>query len=234
MAHSSKIDVWKINLDGAIADHHMLSAEEHRRAQRFQQPVHANRFRSGRAAMRSILGGYLGAVPSQLYFEENEYGKPFLAGSALRFNLSHSEGMALLAVVWDRAIGVDIERVRPSADLLDIAAQYFSAMEYAVVESLPREERVNAFYHYWTWKEAYIKARGEGLSISLDTFAVPYSASPASLVFSKEGPQELERWYFCSIDCDPEYRAALAVERGSLEIEIKEFATTSVPAGKSL
>lgn len=196
-----------------------LAPDERARAGRFYFQKDREHFIIARGVLRDILGRYLDVSPGRLRFGYNSYGKPALngehAGGALRFNLSHSHGLALYAVTSGREVGVDLERVR--ADLADesIAEHYFSPPEVAALRALPPHLRVEAFFNCWTRKEAYIKARGEGLSLPLDRFAVSATPGEPARLLSVEGaPQEVSRWSLRELSCAPGYVGALAAEAG--------------------
>jgi len=131
----------------------------------------------------------------------------------LRFNLAHSHRLALCAVTRGREVGIDLEYVR--ADLADerIAERFFSTREVAALRAVPKGARLQAFFNCWTRKEAYVKARGEGLSMPLDQFDVSLApGEPAALVSTPTDPQEASRWSLQDISPAPGYVAAIAVE----------------------
>ena len=138
--------------------------------------VHRNRFIAGRALLRDLLAGYLGQPPEAIRFAYNEWGKPALAPGFvtrdLRFNLSHSEDLAMYAFVLDRDVGVDLEMIRAEVANERVAGNFFSASEVATLRALPLEHQAEGFFNCWTRKEAYVKARGQGLSIELKSFDV--------------------------------------------------------------
>ena len=154
----------------------VLSADEHARAERFYFQKDRERFMVARGLLRTVLGRYLNQEPSQLRFCYSPYGKPALAtGSGrntLRFNVSHSHGLALYAITCGRELGVDVELIRPELPDEEIAERFFSFQEVSGLRALPPNMRLEAFFNCWTLKEAYIKARGEGLSLPLDQFDV--------------------------------------------------------------
>ena len=166
-----EVHVWRADLDLPAARLQQLvqslSADEQVRAERFYFEQHRQRFIAGRGILRILLGRYLSVEPQQLRFDYTSSGKPALAktgDSRLQFNLSHSQGLALYAVTRDRQIGIDLEQLRPTADVEQIAQRFFSAQEYAAIQSLPPDQKLEAFFRYWTCKEAYLKATGDGLS----------------------------------------------------------------------
>ncbi len=164
--------VWRINLDIPEAQRQnlltTLSDDEVARANRFHFPQHRQRFIAGRGILRRILGGYLGIEPQQVLFDYQARGKPVLADalakSGLCFNLSHSQDLALCAVNYHSQIGIDLEYIRPMSDLEALAKRFFLPREYDLVRSLSPEQQQEIFFRYWTCKEAYLKATGEGLA----------------------------------------------------------------------
>ena len=146
-----------------------LSTDEWSRANRFAFQKDRDHFVAARGILRAILGHYLDEAPNRLRFSYNPFGRPALAGEpeGLRFNVSHSHGRALIAVTGGRSVGVDVERIRPDVTYEQLARRFFSPREVAALLALPENLRRKAFFTCWTCKEAYVKARGEGLSIPL-------------------------------------------------------------------
>lgn len=135
---------------------------------------------SARALVRAVLSARLGVSPATLAFERGRWGRPRLAGaaaSAVDFNLAHASGLLALVLGSPSArIGVDVEDTSRPRDLA-VASDFFATSEVIALAALPRGEQLARFYHLWTAKEAYIKARGMGLAIPLDTFAFHFTAS---------------------------------------------------------
>jgi 4'-phosphopantetheinyl transferase len=215
------VHVWRASLDLPAARvqclQHTLTANELNRAERFYFQKDRERFIVARGLLRGILGRYLDMAPDQLRFCYSPHGKPALVGGSggdvLRFNLSHSHGLALYAITCNRQVGVDLEYIRPIPEAERIAERFFSAQENAVFRALPQNKRLEAFLNCWTRKEAYIKARGEGLSLPLDQFYVSLaSGEPTTLLNIIGDPQEATRWALRKLKPGPGYVAALAVE----------------------
>ena len=138
------------------------------------------------AALRSILAGYLNVTPGDLEFEIGRRGKPRPAPTftkdKLEFNLSHSHEVALIAVTREKEIGVDVERVREDFAFVEVAERYFTAGELSAIRALPQDLQRRAFYQCWTSKEAFLKAKGVGLSGELDEVEIlldPSTRAPA-------------------------------------------------------
>jgi len=186
------------------------------RARRFVFEQHRRHFIVGRGLLRLILSHYLEIEPGRLEFEYGPQGKPELAGAAasseLNFNLSHSGGLALYAVTYNRQIGVDIEAIRQLEDMEAIAYRFFSAAEYTALMALAPEERPVGFFNCWTRKEAYIKAVGDGLMYPLEKFDVSLQPGQAAkLLRVQNDPAAVSRWSLQHLEPAPGYVGALAV-----------------------
>jgi len=197
-----------------------LTADERARAERFYFRKDREHFIVARGLLRIILGRYLKIDPGQLRFCYSAHGKPSLArgsgGDDLRFNLSHAVELALFAATRGREVGVDIERIRTDFADERVAEQFFSSREVTALRVLPGNMQPQAFFNCWTRKEAYIKARGEGLSLRLDQFEVSLAPGEHAALLSTSGDtQESFRWSLRELVTDPGYVAALAVEGSS-------------------
>ena len=123
---------------------------------------------------------------------------------ALRFNLSHSNNLALFGFTRLGEIGVDIEYIRPDFNGDDVARRFFSPAEVACLSELPPVERYKAFFSCWTRKEAFVKARKLGLSLALDQFDVTLSPKvPAALLRTRWDEDEASRWSLKAIEVEP-------------------------------
>jgi 4'-phosphopantetheinyl transferase len=209
--------VWLADLDAAAAVDgagDVLSEDERARAQRFVFDVHRRRFIAARAWLRHRLAERLGHPAASLHFEYGPVGKPALAGGdRLRFNLSHSDRYALLAITDGAEVGVDIEQMRPLSDMGALAERVFSAAERAALMAVPDDRRLEAFFAGWTRKEAYIKARGEGIAL---LEAIEVALSPAEtprLVRVTDRPDEPERWSIEALSPVPGFAAAVCLQR---------------------
>lgn len=216
-----EVHVWRASLNrppACVRELYATLAEDERaRAERYCFPKDRDHFIVGRGLLRTILGFYLGREPGRLCFCYNSQGKPALAmessADALRFNLAHSHGLALYVVARDREVGIDLEQVRADFASEQVADRFFSPRETAALRSLPPELRLEAFFACWTRKEAYIKARGRGLSIPLDQFNVSLTpGEPAALLATRDDAGQAGRWSLRALNPAPGYLGALAVE----------------------
>jgi 4'-phosphopantetheinyl transferase len=187
-----------------------LDADECRRASAFRRPVDRDRFVARRGLMRAHLGQELGIAPQMVCIATDEHGKPFLRDDPnLAFNLSHSNGLALLATMRGGAIGCDIEWRNPELACPRVAERLFATEEYEVLAALPPEQWIAGFYNCWTRKEAYVKALGLGLSYPLDAFTLSVTpGEPARFTSNEPG------WTLTSFEPAPGYQAALVTWAG--------------------
>jgi 4'-phosphopantetheinyl transferase len=200
-----------------------LKPEERARAARFVFPTDGNNFVVARGILRELLGAYTQCLPGELDFAYGPQGKPSLrtmhGGSTVRFNLSHSHGLAVYAFSRHRALGIDIELIQPNFAGEEIAQRFFSPAELAELRSLPPELRNTGFFTCWTRKEAYVKAREEGLQIPLASFDV--SLRP-------EKPEVLRcddsfRWELHSFEPAPQFVGALVTEGKDAQVRCWEW-----------
>jgi 4'-phosphopantetheinyl transferase len=211
------VDLYTIRLEAEAArlDYlfEILSPEERERALRFRFAEHRRQSILCRGTLREVLALYLDRNPAAIGFGYNRFGKPFVPESDVRFNLSHSGTWGMLAVSGDREVGIDIERIDPRFAQDQIPEQFFSPREVKHLRSLPQREQTAAFFRCWTRKEAYIKARGGGLSIPLDRFDVSLEpGKPAALLEVRDDPIEASRWSMVELQPASGYAGALVVE----------------------
>jgi 4'-phosphopantetheinyl transferase len=223
------VHVWRIALNPddevVVRLGATLSSDEVERADRFGGPMLRRRFVVGRAAMRSVLAGYLEAEPERITFAYGARGKPRLAGVGewLEFNLSHTEDLALCAITRGKAVGIDIERLRPMDDAGQIISRYFTPREQAEFFNYPQRERPAAFFRAWTRKEALLKATGDGLASLSNTYEVPLADVGVERMRLGDGAEAVRRWTLQDLDVGPGYFAALAVAGGLGEVLLNDW-----------
>lgn len=228
---AAAVHVWRVSLEQPPALvqtlQQVLSADEQTRAHRFHFEKDRRHFIVARAALRKLLGRYLGMDATDLRFSYSDYGKPHLAESPaqLNFNLAHSGRLAVFAFTEIGEIGVDLEEVRPEFTGDEIARRFFSASEVACLDQLSADARVWAFFNCWTRKEAFIKAKGVGLSLALDQFDVALLATDEPAVLRTGWDEsEAERWGLRALELGPDYVGAVAVEAHDWQLSCWEFA----------
>ncbi len=222
------VDVWRVRLDeparaGSDAAS-VLSSDEIARARRFHFEKDRIHFSRCRSALRDLLAGYLAISATEIRFEYLASGKPQLAAQqnprALQFNVSHSAGMALIAVGSEHRLGVDIEKIRDDVDTTALAERFFSLRERAGLQALPDHLRVPGFFACWTRKEAFLKATGDGLSFPLAGFSVtthPHLDPALEEIRGNIGARK--QWFLVDLSVVDGYRAAVALERSHSRLE---------------
>ncbi len=169
----SPVSLWWAPLDASAAELAELAAslapEERRRAEGFRRPLDRDRFLAGRGWLRRLLAGELACPAAAVRIITDAGGKPRVAGSDLRFSAARSADLALYATSWDMDVGVDVERIRVTADVDLLAARCFSPGERRALAAVPPADRLAASFRCWTSKEAYVKGIGTGLTFPLAT-----------------------------------------------------------------
>jgi 4'-phosphopantetheinyl transferase len=215
--------VYTADLDAEPADGSVLSDDECERAARFRFDRDRRRFVAGRAALRSLIASYLDVAPVEIAFDYGPQGKPFVSGSTLSFNVSHSGARAVYAFGSCREIGVDVELLEHARYDDGVAERFFSPQEVATLQKLGQAARAFAFLRCWTRKEAFIKARGEGLSLPLHEFDVAFAAGARPRILRTAwSAHEPAEWTLCDISgfC-PGAVAALALRSAKAEAVFK-------------
>jgi 4'-phosphopantetheinyl transferase len=239
----NEVHVWCASLDLDPVDledlRATLTSDERARAARFHFPKDQQHFVTARGTLRMILARYLDRAPAQLEFCYGPFGKPELAPSldaaGIRFNLSHSQGLALYAVTRHYEIGVDLEGVRANFAWEEIASRYFAPQEVEALRLVPAPSRAGAYLNCWTRKEAFVKARGEGLSLPLDQFEVSVTpGEPARLLRITGDPQEASQWSFQQLEPAPGFVAAIAVRAARCEFKHWEWKEAGLLAAARL
>lgn len=218
------VHIWRINLNSSESQlqffRETLSSDEIARAQRFYFPEHRQRFIAGRGTLRAILGQYLGIDPKQVEFEYQPRGKPLLAAKfadqGLLFNLSHSQDLALLGVSYQHQIGVDLEYIRTMSDLEGLAKRFFSSREYEYLRLFSPQEQQQIFFRYWTCKEAYLKATGDGL-VQLEEIEISLTPNqPSQLLVSGD-------WNLRELTPAENFAAAVVVAGSNINLHCWEY-----------
>ena len=190
----------------------MLSPDELARADRLRDQKACETFIAGRSFLRETVARYLGKDPASLRFITGDQGKPRLADDGpLRFNISHSGDLCILAVTVGSEVGIDLELRRDDLPYRDMARRYFSPRERDELFSLTDQEQLDAFYRCWTRKEAWLKGCGTGFTQPSDSFDVSLlPGHPPALIAHRTLPGEPARWSLADISLPDGYCASLA------------------------
>lgn len=209
----------------------LLDEQEERRLDRLATAALKAEFLLTRALCRETLSRYADVAPRDWRFEVNAYGKPAISAPALslslKFNLSNARDVAACVVALEANVGIDIEQWSRPDDSLPITAQIFSASELHALRNCDPQARRRFFYELWTLKEAYVKARGQGLSMNLDEITLDPRATPIRATFSPALAHEAQAWHFEQIEFGRDHLLALAIDtRGSAapRITVREVA----------
>ncbi len=218
---ANQVDLWCAFLDddGALdlesVYRGLLSSDEAQRYARFHFERDRRQFLLTRALVRDVLSRYVAVKPYGLVFTRNEYGKPALAEPApcpVVFSLSHTKGLSVCAVASAQMIGVDVESLDRRNCHPDVAKRFFAPSEAAYLEGLGGDERRLQFLRLWTLKEAYVKARGRGLSIPLNSFAIAFAPKEAArLSCSDRNHDDAADWQFLQVRLRGSFHIAIAL-----------------------
>ena len=231
--HEHEVHVWQASLNVPSSTiqrlRSILPEHELQRADRFRFPKDRHHFIVAHAVLRSLLSRYTSVPPTHIHFEHNQYGKPALCSVThqenIRFNISHSGQLALYAFAYHRELGIDVEWIHRRIDQAEqIAERYFSPCENKSLCQLPKYQKREAFFNCWTRKEAYIKAKGRGLSLPLDQFDVSLApGEPAQLLQTRNEPDDVARWTMRALYPGSDYTAALLVEGDGWDLKCWQF-----------
>jgi len=233
----NEVHIWRayLNQPPAIVRSlsKILTPDEQQRASKFRFLKDRDHFVLARGALREILSRYLNIESYKIGFIYNAYGKPGLSrefdNEPLRFNVAHSHEIAVYAITYGSALGIDVEFIREDLDGLKIAERFFADCEISMLRGLPSGAQTSAFFNCWTRKEAFIKALGEGLSHPLDHFVVSLiPGDPAQLIKTYRDPEAISRWSLVDIALDPGYVAALAVEGSAPVLRYWQYSSGSM------
>ncbi len=213
---ADELHVWQASLDlppeQTVRLRALLNREEIERAERFRFDRDRGRFIAGRGVLRMLLARYTGQPPEEIEIVYGEHRKPRLGSPGPWFNLSHSGNIALFVFSSQAEIGIDVELADPTFAGARIPEHYFSAAEVRCLRSLRAKLQPRAFLECWTRKEAFIKARGDGLSLALDSFTVTLGpGAPVALVRTAWSRDEPTQWSVVDLsDPDGAFIAAVA------------------------
>ncbi len=222
MAHgkqlcSGDVHLWWTRLSAGVTVREslvaqVLSRDERERAVRFHFARDRYRFVLGRGMLRQVLALYVDVRPEEITFRYLSHGKPRLedSGLELEFNVAHSDELALCAVSRE-PVGVDVEHLVPLDKMDQLATMAFSRTEQQALFALEPDRRLLGFFNCWTRKEAYAKARGDGLAMPFDAFDVSLKpGEPARLLANRLDPNEVACWSLATISPADGYVGAIA------------------------
>jgi 4'-phosphopantetheinyl transferase len=227
--HNGEVHVWIASLEGSQESLNfytgLLRKEEIATASRYVFRRDREHFILCRGILRELLGRYLLVSGESIELSSARNGKPKLAEKVqnldLRFNLSHSHGLAIFAFSIGMELGIDAEFIRDDIEAEEIAQRYFSSAEREELSRLKDENRSRGFFLCWTRKEAYVKALGKGLEIPLDSFSVTLTPGARARLTAEDA----SRWTLHSLKLGTDWVSALVVEGTPTRIVIKKHST---------
>jgi 4'-phosphopantetheinyl transferase len=236
----SEAHIWYARSDGRFDASALryqasfLGSDEIERMRQYRFEHDQRQYLMSHALVRATLSHYTSVAPRDWRFRANYWGRPEIERPAefrrLRFNLSHTRGLVAVAIVWDRAVGVDVEIRDRAEECWEVAERYFSRTEWAALSALPRERQPERFLEYWTLKEAYVKARGMGLSLPLDQFSfVLRPGHPVQIVFDARMGDNPLAWQFGQFRPTASHLLAYAIGREQItDIAVKTIEVPSI------
>jgi 4'-phosphopantetheinyl transferase len=200
----------------------LLTVEEIARADRIIVPVKRDQSAISRGVARTLLGAYTGIPAADLRFRYGDKGRPYLdgPGEELVFNVTHSGELGAIALTREGELGVDVEEMDGTIDLIGIGRRFFSTIEHADLSSQRGAARTRAFFRAWTRKESYLKARGAGLSLPLDGFDVTLlPGQEPRLLATRFDPGDAARWTLTELEPCDGYAGALCADQGERALQ---------------
>jgi 4'-phosphopantetheinyl transferase len=223
----NEVHLWLVNLNISSQEiarlTNTLSPNEIARADRFKFEEHKNRFIAARGYLRQILSSYLQKSCCEITFKYSDRGKPKLPNTNLQFNVSHSQNIALYGFTDRNLIGIDIEYLRSNVECDKIAKRFFNEREFQIINNLLKEKKAQTFFQFWTIKEAYLKATGEGLGGGLETVEIEFNRNLEAVVKAIANSEaEAHNWFFESFIPETDFVASVAVNT-KLPLDIKYY-----------
>lgn len=225
-----EVHIWKTYANEEIAGkpvyNQCLSRDETERAEKFRFEKDRSTYKTARIMLRYLLGAYLRKPPPNIDFLYTDLGKPYVKNSlGISFNVSHSENYVLCGVAKSSFVGVDVEFNKKTIEFEDIASKFFSSQEYDTMMSLPTKERSKAFFNCWTRKEAYVKAKGGGLTIPLDKFGVSILAGhQAKLLWVDDSMDDhIDNWEMASFEFENDFTASAIVNKSNMNFRVFDW-----------
>jgi 4'-phosphopantetheinyl transferase len=226
------VHLWLLDINQFTADHYakagqVMSSDERERAQKFIRGKET--YIASRWLLRTVLARYTGVTANQVRFLRTEKGKPYLPQGDIHFSLSHSGHWALLAVAKTELLGVDIEEINTTRDLLSIAENYYHPQEFAYLQTLDHAAKSEHFYRFWTLKEAFFKAIGAGISAGLEKIQFDLAGDTINAQIAPSLGDNTNEWQFYQWALTAQDYCALA-SKSRDPLEVIWFDVLSTPA----
>ena len=234
---TAHVDLWFLPFtDAALSPEQSdcLSEAERQRLATFRYKKDRERHAATRVFVRAVLSTYAPLHPLEWKFDVGPHGRPVSANKEARnleldFNLSHTDELLAVAVARGRRVGVDMESLRRRAPLA-LASRYFAAAEVASLQQLAQRQRALRFWQLWTLKESYLKARGTGLSLGLDSVAFELRDGAISVRLAEGAADCGSCWLFAQQPAGEKHLVSLCVERhGARQLVIEHKRLAPLP-----
>lgn len=227
MSDSIEVTVYqaKVSTDSQYDQRYwnLLDELEHAQASRIKQPSLQHRYVEIHGRLRILLGQCLNESPEQLQISRTEYGKPYLEYyPEFSFNLSHTGEHVLFALTKQAQLGVDIEVCKRRTNLAGLVDKCFAKEEQVYWNQLPESAQVQAFYDFWTQKEAFVKATGRGVALGLNACVIN-PLCPTTFLSVPEICGRAADWHSLALDCGADLSAAIVVDRSFKLIKATGF-----------
>jgi 4'-phosphopantetheinyl transferase len=197
-----------------------LDGRDRERAARFHFSEDRARFVLGRGMLRKCLGRYLGQTPETIELATTDRDRPILPrDETVQFSISHTHDLVAIAVTADARVGIDLEYVQTHPDLIELAKRIFSEEDLQTFLALPRDERQAAFFRVWTRKEAYLKARSEGIAEGLRLISVSLGPEQTSAVMDARDQSAAPAWRLLALPVPADYMGCLACDDAGKRLE---------------
>jgi 4'-phosphopantetheinyl transferase len=197
-----------------------LDGRDRERAARFRFPEDRARFVLGRGLARKCLGRYLGQTAETIELAYTDRGRPVLRGDeAIQFSISHTHDLVAIAVTTDARVGIDLEYVQSRPNVLELAKQIFSEKDLQTFQALPHDEMRPAFFRAWTRKEAYLKARGEGIAEGLRQISVSFDPEETGTIMDARDESAEQAWRLLSLPVPADYMGSMACDAAGKRLE---------------
>lgn len=231
-AHLWLVEVNRPPIDAGVI-WSWLSQDERDKAERFHAAADRQRSVVTRGMLRGILGVALSVPPQTLAIEHDERGKPWLAGphrgAGLSFSVSHSGEYALIGVVREHRIGVDIEQMHRAGDVMGIAERFLAPEEARAIQARDTAAALELFFRIWTRKEACAKGVGDGLGLDFAGFTAGWEGNAGTCLILNETTATSTRWNVSSLATVPAYAAAVAIDSADVELHLNRLGALEVP-----
>ena len=228
----NEVHVWfccpdEITKESVLDEYHsMLSVEESAKYKRFHFEKDRHSYLISHALVRKVLSSYCNVKPDEWDFTNNQHGKPDISPEikcpALKFNLSHTDGMSVCVISLESDCGIDVENTQRKSRTFAVADRMFSPAEVATMRSGNDSEVQRKFFEFWTLREAYVKAIGTGLGGSSKAFYFSIaeqddSRREANIHFSPSDKDKSSVWQFLLLKLSDQHVAAVSVKSESIK-----------------